>query len=158
MSADPYAHDEDDEVVVEKRLQDPRILGTPRRPRSDSDGKIGAGFRPVDRNLRPGAQFTTLNYDPRDPGSVGAPITRLSYDPHRVSGSTGIEEVPDWAMANRAAYDGNVMAWLPDWVKAKAAAGIYPPSWARDIFIRKGRPDLAQWCDMIHASLRKQGA
>lgn len=61
-------------------------------------------------------------------------------------------------MANRAAYDGNVMAWLPQWVQAKAAAGTYPPRWARDIFIRHGRPDLAQWCDVVTASLRKQGA
>ena len=157
--ADPYGQDEDDVPETERRMENPRVEGAPRRLRSETDMRVGPGRRPLSHNpMRPGPPLTSLPYDPRDPGSIGAPVTRLSYNPLQQSGSTAVETKPYWVLENQAAYDSNSMSWLPETVQAKAQAGEYPPAWVRALFIRRGRPDLAQWLDMIVASMRKQGA
>ena len=157
--ADPYGQDEDDVPETERRMENPRVEGAPRRLRSETDMRVGPGRRPLSHNpMRPGPPLTSLPYDPRDPGSIGAPVTRLDYNPLQHSGSTAIQDAPPWVMENRAAYDANSMEWLPTWIAAQAQRGVYPPGWARQLCIRRGRPDLAQWCDVVSASMRKQGA
>ena len=158
MSADPYANADDEVAEIERKIHDPRVEGTPRIVRGPETRRAGAGFRPVEGTTRAGAPFTALPYDPRDPNSVGAQTTRLQYDPHRVSGSTGIEEIPDWVLENRVAYDGTSLEWFPAYLQAKATQGKRVPNWAFGFFQRKGRPDLAQWAANVNAALQRQGA
>lgn len=157
--SDPYGHDADEVVDAPRRLEDTRRVGTSR------GAFPAAGTRSVDRTpvdlratQRPGPGLTPLDYDPRNPDTLGTGLTRLNYRPTQHLGSTAQGPLdPDMA-PHIAQHDPNSCAWLPAWCEDRAVRlGERPAPWVRSLFAARGRRDLIAWCEAVDAAITKQG-
>lgn len=158
----PYDQDDDDGEVPPRLPDDLSRFGTARVPQPPP-GRAATkqiGFGEV--SSKPGAPWTPIEGDPRNPENYGCPAIRLDslgYDPLRHAGTVGGGALPEFAAKGKAEHDATAAAWLPGWVANYCrTTGQDPPAWAYHVFQARGRPDLVAWCSQVAASLAEQRA